>query len=301
MFAAQQHKFFMLSNEGNHGEVFDHLVKVRSAVTGEVGLLLCSHHCEWPEELIPQATWLAGCFSNPEKHSAYEDRLMFGYHPNDQIKWEILEDEKAIILKAGRAGQLLLEVPKQLAVGSYVPKRVSSRIRAIHRMVFRDRASVFSGAYQIAQVVEAMTASGRFKAGEEHYVGAALGLTEEDTHQGEVINYIWQSNYTILNGTLVLMNPDYNSYMEIPLAYSEYEQEWEVVNDNAPGFQVAMALPYDKYGDVLEVTTSIDGYFHVARYLPFKYRSASNTTIVNRSLPEYGWAPAVDLDSRYDG
>jgi hypothetical protein len=84
------------SSVAKENQVFDHLVQVRRLDTQEEGLLLCSHCCKWPEELIPQATWLEGCFT-PEEWQE-EPRLLTGYHPDHLVSWVIDWHERQVTL-----------------------------------------------------------------------------------------------------------------------------------------------------------------------------------------------------------
>jgi hypothetical protein len=90
-------------------QVFDHLVRIKRLDTGEEGLLLCSHCCQWPAHLIPQATWLEGCFT-PEEYKD-EPRLMLGYHPNQLTSWKIDWEKREVTLSLvkldGSGGDLL--------------------------------------------------------------------------------------------------------------------------------------------------------------------------------------------------
>jgi hypothetical protein len=79
-------------------DVFDHLVEVKDLATGEEGLLLCSHYCRWPEELIAEATWLEGCYTPPQW--ARDTRLALGAHPNSITSWEVNKASKVITLSA---------------------------------------------------------------------------------------------------------------------------------------------------------------------------------------------------------
>lgn len=75
-------------------EFFDKLHLVERCDTGEIGYLLASDSCCWPEELIDQATWLEGCHTPPE----YKDdpRLLTGYHPYSAVKWKVFNKDGRI-------------------------------------------------------------------------------------------------------------------------------------------------------------------------------------------------------------
>jgi uncharacterized protein YjbI with pentapeptide repeats len=110
-------KFAVLVELTSEEDVFDRLLPVRDVKTGEQGTLLCSHCCQWPEELIPQATWLEGCFT-PE---AYRDdpRLALGYHPKSVTRWKhregvlTLSAQKEEELEAFEARQTREEARRQ--------------------------------------------------------------------------------------------------------------------------------------------------------------------------------------------
>lgn len=93
---SQAVKFQILSDVASEEDVFDNLIKVKHCLTGEEGLLLCSHYSRWPSDIISQATWLAGCFT-PERFAHY-DSLVFGNIPKQVINWEINKADKTIVL-----------------------------------------------------------------------------------------------------------------------------------------------------------------------------------------------------------
>lgn len=81
----KQRTFKVLSDISSKEEVFDNLVEVKDFHSGEQGTLLCSHGCCWPEEKIPKATWLEGCYT-PDSHRESE-KLALGYHPQSLTEW----------------------------------------------------------------------------------------------------------------------------------------------------------------------------------------------------------------------
>ena len=77
-------RFVILSSNINtSNDVFDRLIDVKDSVTGEDGVLLCSHMCNFPSHLVNQATWLAGC--KPTSDLENESRLALGFHPDHYI------------------------------------------------------------------------------------------------------------------------------------------------------------------------------------------------------------------------
>jgi hypothetical protein len=89
--------FEVLSQITCEGDVFDHLLEVRRLDTQEEGTLLCSHYCRWPSELLPQATWIEGCFT-PSEHKD-DPRLVLGNHPGDITKWEHKQEDGKLFLE----------------------------------------------------------------------------------------------------------------------------------------------------------------------------------------------------------
>jgi hypothetical protein len=88
-------RFVVLSQSVNTSDdVFNSLVEVQDKETGEKGLLLCSHMCNWPEELINQANWLEGC-KTPELYKD-EPRLALGYHPEQYTQWKVFKETNEI-------------------------------------------------------------------------------------------------------------------------------------------------------------------------------------------------------------
>lgn len=84
------------SNINTSNDVFDRLINVKDSVTGEEGVLLCSHMCSFPSNLVNQATWLAGCKPTPKWEN--DDRLALGFHPNHYIQWRVIADNNEIEL-----------------------------------------------------------------------------------------------------------------------------------------------------------------------------------------------------------
>lgn len=90
-------RFTVLSNNINtSNDVFDRLIDVRDSVTGEEGILLCSHMCSFPSNLVNQATLLAGC--KPTSKWENDDRLALGFHPDHYIQWRIFKETNEIEL-----------------------------------------------------------------------------------------------------------------------------------------------------------------------------------------------------------
>lgn len=84
------------SNINNSNDVFDRLIDVKDSITGEEGVLLCSHMCNFPSNLVNQATWLAGC--KPKSNWENDDRLALGFHPDHYIQWKVISDNQEIEL-----------------------------------------------------------------------------------------------------------------------------------------------------------------------------------------------------------
>ena len=88
-------RFVVLSQGINTSDdVFNSLVEVKDKESGEIGTLLCSHMCNWPQELISQATWLEGC-KTPTKYKD-EPRLALGYHPQQYTHWRVFKETNEI-------------------------------------------------------------------------------------------------------------------------------------------------------------------------------------------------------------
>ena len=88
-------RFVVISQSVNTSDdVFNNLVEVKDKATGEQGLLLCSHMCSFPPELISQATWLEGC-KTPEVYKD-EPRLALGYHPDQYTQWRVFKKTNEI-------------------------------------------------------------------------------------------------------------------------------------------------------------------------------------------------------------
>lgn len=90
-------RFIILSNNINtSNDVFNRLIDVKDSMTGEEGVLLCSHMCAFPSHLINKATWLAGC--KPTSKWENDDRLALGFHPNHYIQWRVFDNTNEIEL-----------------------------------------------------------------------------------------------------------------------------------------------------------------------------------------------------------
>jgi hypothetical protein len=87
-------RFVVLSQVNTSDDVFNTLIEVQDKTTGERGLLLCSHMCNWPQELISQATWLEGC-KTPKQYKD-EPRLALGYHPQQYTHWRVFKETNEI-------------------------------------------------------------------------------------------------------------------------------------------------------------------------------------------------------------
>lgn len=106
--------FVILSkNVKTSNDVFNNLILVKDKETGEEGLLLCSHMCEWPSELFPLATWLEGC-KTPEEFKD-EPRLALGYHPHHYTQWRVSQDKKEVQLYLTGSWNPTLEELEQVA------------------------------------------------------------------------------------------------------------------------------------------------------------------------------------------
>lgn len=90
-------RFIILSNNINtSNDVFNRLIDVKDSMTGEEGILLCSHMCNFPSHLLKQATLLAGC--KPTSKWEKDDRLALGFHPNHYIQWRVFKETNEIEL-----------------------------------------------------------------------------------------------------------------------------------------------------------------------------------------------------------
>lgn len=85
-------KLEVLKDITGHADVFDCLLPVRRTDNGQEGLLLCSHCCRFPKELVNKATWLEGCFTPNQWKD--DPRLLLGNHPNKATIWEVEIEEE---------------------------------------------------------------------------------------------------------------------------------------------------------------------------------------------------------------
>jgi len=128
-------KFQILSEVSSVGEVFDKLVRARHVLSGQEGLLLCSHDSSWPTELAHQATWLAGC-NTPE--DAPIDKLVLGSHPAQEIIWDVDREARTVAMTVTAYpvynGPFLMV--RQVCVT--LTKKQTSKLKAIKRFIFDD-------------------------------------------------------------------------------------------------------------------------------------------------------------------
>jgi len=132
----QSTKFKVLSDVCCEVDIFDKLIHVRHELTGQEGLLLCSHCSDWPKRFIHKADWLAGCFT-PDSFKN-NPKLVFGYQPTDAISWKVQPEERAIILTAGK-NPVSYVVPQSTL--EEIPQKWETKVRAIlrlHRFPLRD-------------------------------------------------------------------------------------------------------------------------------------------------------------------
>jgi len=125
----QSTKFKILSDVCCEVDIFDKLIHVRHELTGQEGLLLCSHCSDWPKRFIHKADWLAGCFT-PDSFKN-NPKLVFGYQPNDAISWDVQREEQSIVLTAGTG--LVTYVVAQSTLDE-IPQKWETKVQAILRL-----------------------------------------------------------------------------------------------------------------------------------------------------------------------
>lgn len=105
-------KLQVLSSITSEKQVFDNLVKVKRLDTNEVGLLLCSHCCKFPEKLVDKADWIEGCFTT--KKWEKDHRLLLGAHPSEATNWKVIQENGFVFLELslndGFVGELVGEL-----------------------------------------------------------------------------------------------------------------------------------------------------------------------------------------------
>jgi hypothetical protein len=201
---AQESKFEIIAEVETNGEVFDHLVKVRHVLSGEEGLLLCSHYSRWPVELIAKATWLAGCFT-PDAY-VDDERLVFGAILNQTIGWKIDAKARTVVLSVGgfssnaQAGRTRIVIGPdgtEEEVGMEVVPLIPQSFRGLdltHKIrqavLAADRALLPGDRslckYERMRIVSTfMHGHSRYVSGEWFYVAQALGLWQSEEHMNE--------------------------------------------------------------------------------------------------------------------
>lgn len=138
----KQRIFKILNTVTTKDEVFNNLVEVKDVKTGEEGTLLCSHGCCWPEKLIPQATWLEGCYT-PDSYRE-SPKLALGYHPQSLTEWWVHEDQegvKTLTIEAEIPVNIdgVTSIPFQWLGYNEIPFSFDRRLKAAWRIFSRSQ------------------------------------------------------------------------------------------------------------------------------------------------------------------
>jgi hypothetical protein len=210
---AQESKFEIISEVETNGQVFDHLVKARHVLSGEEGLLLCSHYSRWPAELIAKATWLAGCFT-PDAYVA-DERLVFGAIPNQTINWEIDVKTRTVVLSVGavyydqdQEGVERVRLERQSFSLSKSASQIRRAVRSADRALLPGTRSL--SCYERLRIVSNfLKEEARYVSGEWLYVAQVLNLwvskneMQEGLNEQEFEHYYFDREYISSKDTSV--------------------------------------------------------------------------------------------------
>jgi hypothetical protein len=302
---AQESKFEIISEVETNGQVFDHLVKARHVLSGEEGLLLCSHYSRWPAELIAKATWLAGCFT-PDAY-VDDERLVFGAIPNQTIGWKIDAKARTVVLAVGgfsnnaQAGRTRIVIGPDgteeevgMEVVALVPQsfRNSDLTHKVRQAVLAADRALLPGnrslcKYERMRIVSTfMHSHARYVSGEWFYVAQALGLWQSEEHMNEG-----------MDDSAILVDYQFDIHYGV---YSAFKQtSVGQVNFYIEDFNVREGgEDYDN--SIAHQQLIIDGTFNSS---PIPLRQEDGAWVVERTYPPnpemlaYGYAAAVGIQS----
>lgn len=245
-------RFIVLSESVNTSDdVFNSLVEVKDKETGEVGTLLCSHMCNFPQELISQATWLEGC-KTPELFKD-EPRLVLGYHPEQYTQWRVFKETNEIeIYLTGSWNQDTEEVDeddnhiylhtnlpyirRRFGDEGSEPQIKESILRLFNRVTRVDGMYILT--QQSINIVESMIHrlfnSGKIDAWTASVLGSYILWEDEYTR----IHWEGPPDLFLPEGASAFYNVPgiyYPGEESLPLRYSHFLKQWEVI-DNIPGY-----------------------------------------------------------------
>lgn len=231
---------------------FDLLIEVEwlsGPKEGQKGLLLCSHYCKWPQELMNKADFLEGCFTPKEMKMC--NRLVLGYHPTTvtSYDWSTL----------GEVVEISTYVEEQPLEMSNTFQRGGELILPTCRS-FR-RASRLASAFMRDAEQSGLNREQAFSALEQRFSNGEFPLG---------INRFLFSY--MLNALQVNTAP--NARLSTTLV--EYGEHCEVngntvrVIRNGNGFHSAVSIPLEKRHDSLVVTTNYpqEGFYVASEYEP---------------------------------
>lgn len=231
---------------------FNLLLKVKwlsGPKEGQEGLLLCSHYCRWPQELLDKTDFIEGCFT-PQEHQ-YDNRLVLGYHPASVTSYCWKEEGKVVEIKTEISSDYLgLSHTFQRSGEITNPtSRAFLRASRIGRMFIRDAEQ--SG----------LNREQGFDALEQRYLNGDLRLGINLFMFSYMLNTLEVN--TMPNAALSSTLPEYGQYCEVDGNTVTVIQEGE-------GFYRAKPLPWVKREDALVVKTNLPqgGFYKASEYSP---------------------------------
>ena len=309
-------KFTVLSSASSETEIFNCLVPVKRHDTGEEGILLCSHYCKWPASLVPQATWLEGCFT--PKRMKDDPRLLMGYHPKHLVSWSYDLETKVVELKLHDSGgqdefwdgdgdgdgDEFLNFPLP-----YNGLRQNTRLYRWIDRVFSS-ALVEGDDDQSGRDVFALAVRLLEQKRIDHSVLLGLASWLQDKVNSNVHCFMGEWFCEVVAEPVAMEIDEEDFYEELvsPINLSYEEEEpivigsysslpfvgGEVVLNLEPlGFKRAETLPYRMRGEVLEVIYDTDN-FSSGKEIPYLYEEGEGL-LVTEEYYLSGWGIAVPL------
>lgn len=281
--------FTVLSSASSEAEIFNCLVPVRRHDTGEEGLLLCSHYCRWPVELVPQATWLEGCYT--PKRMEDDPRLLMGYHPHHLVSWSYDLETKVVELKlygSGGEGGGYDEDYGEDFIQFPLPYEALSTDTYLYRWIDRvfSPSLVEGDEPQSAQNVFTLAVRLLEQKRIDHAIVLGLGCWLQSKVNSNVHCYVGEW---------------FSEMLDLPVQEeTDEEDEYSIYDEDLVPFSLEYheGYIYSPYLNLIplvngEVNSWVEGYYAMPQALPYKYEEGA--LVVDKYCPEDGFIPASDL------
>lgn len=263
----------------DNNQVFDHLVHIRwvsGPKEGQEGMLLCSHYCKWPTELMEKADFIEGCFTPASFKN--DNRLVLGYHPGSVTSWdeETCTIKTDISIGAGGESWFSRTFQRSWAIGNNPIEEVAPfnrRLLALWR-------------YSQRNAREGMSNEELYDALEQRFLEGVIPLSYQVwSYMLYILNETGINISVSGNGRLSIELPEYGDWCEV------HNNQVIVVRDNVEGgFQKAQSFPYVEYTTHIEVNQDYpECGWQKAQELPFVNGK------VSYDIPEGGYGKAIEI------